>query len=502
MNILNKLIFIFLIWTLSANLFGQSATLVYFNDAHELSPVMDNFGNRGGIARLKTVINHIIEKDSSAFVIFGGDLAGGTLCGALFKGHPQVQAFNKLPVHLANFGQHDFDHGIENTEALISSSHFSWCTSNLKNELGESFSGLPEFYIRKINGIQIGFICLTDAMHTTTPTTQIIQKDLLESIRSVLTKFPKDLDRMIAVTQTDPEMNRKIMSHFPQIDVILTEEVSENETHIFYHGKRPIISPCGNIGSAVEIKLEKMDNKIRNFVTVHSLDTTVSEDLEFVEIEQVYHEKINMTLSEPITYTKTPLEAGIASDHGCRWRDTTLGNMISDAFRNYYQTDLAFINGGGIRADIPSGKVTLKKLYALLPFGNNIYKARMKGSTIWNMIEYGLSKIEKHGGGFLHISGGKYHYDISKPENLRLNSLQVGNKKIQADKIYTVAVSEYILKGGDGFHLDGQYEIVNDTRPNKDVNILKTYFCQYDTLNPKLEERIQISGLNSSEENK
>ena len=56
---------------------NRMATVLYFNDAHEISPVINQYGNRGGVARLKTVIDHVREENKKTIVAFGGDLGGG-----------------------------------------------------------------------------------------------------------------------------------------------------------------------------------------------------------------------------------------------------------------------------------------------------------------------------------------------------------------------------------------------------------------------------------------
>ena len=69
------------------------ATILYFNDAHEISPVQDHLGSRGGVARIKTIVDKVRMQNAQTIVVFGGDLAGGTLFGAVYKGFPLVEAF-------------------------------------------------------------------------------------------------------------------------------------------------------------------------------------------------------------------------------------------------------------------------------------------------------------------------------------------------------------------------------------------------------------------------
>ncbi|MDZ7725521.1 MAG: hypothetical protein U5R06_22525 [candidate division KSB1 bacterium] len=93
---MKSLILVFLL-AYSSHLFS-SVTLLYFNDAHDIQPVVDAFGERGGLARLKTCIDSVKSEYPNAWVLFGGDCAGGTLFGALYQGKPIVRAMNEKPV--------------------------------------------------------------------------------------------------------------------------------------------------------------------------------------------------------------------------------------------------------------------------------------------------------------------------------------------------------------------------------------------------------------------
>ena len=66
-------------------------------------------------------------------IVFGGDLGGGTLFGGVFRGRPMVEAFNRIPVDLASFGQHDFDFGAEHARSLVARSRFTWFTSKVNH---------------------------------------------------------------------------------------------------------------------------------------------------------------------------------------------------------------------------------------------------------------------------------------------------------------------------------------------------------------------------------
>lgn len=101
-----------------------------------------------------------------------------------------------------------------------------------------------------------------------------------------------------------------------------------------------------------------------------------------------------------------------------RRRESNLGNLITDGMlwktRNA-GTQIALQNGGGIRASIPKGPITVGKVYEVLPFGNTLVVMDLKGKEILAALENGVSQWENTAGRFLQVSGLRYAFDLSAP---------------------------------------------------------------------------------------
>ena len=458
------------------------ATILYFNDAHQIYPVKDKLGERGGVARLKTIVDKVKKENAETIVVFGGDLAGGTLFGGLYHGFPMIEAFNLIPIDIANFGQHDFDFGSDLTKTLIDSSNFKWFSSNLKEKNNNAFDNVPTYIIEQKAGIKIGFIGLTDNMNTTKQDGKVSQENLLKSAKISLSKLKnKNTDIIIAVTQTALKTNDKLLNKFPEIQAILTEEQYENRTNIYYDHSRPVIAPCGNMGSVVRIDIHKIDDKISLSLKVYPLDSLVTEDIKLAELQKKYKNKLNAELSKPIAKLLCPLFI-----KNNLYKETKVGNLITDAFRDYYNSDIALINGGGIRANVHKGIFSLKDAHSLLPFGNKICVVKLTGEEIYNFIGSSLNDNERKRESFLQISGANYKYI-----NNKLISIYIKGKPINFDKKYTVALSNYLIKGGEGFKTIPKNKIlISQKDALKDVDILINYCKKLKTLNPKIESRI------------
>lgn len=188
--------------------------------------------------------------------------------------------------------------------------------------------------------------------------------------------------------------------------------------------------------------------------------------------------------------TQLDLDAGISGDFKCRWKESNLGNLISDAYRAHFQTDIAVMNGGGIRANIPAGKITERNIRAVLPFGNQIVKVELSGHEIRKLLEHGVSEVEKKSGRFLQISGASYCYNPMQKMGERIGRILIGKDSLELAKTYSIALPQFILDGGDGFTIAAK----RDTRqePDIDVELVRKYLKSHIPTATQTEDRITV----------
>ncbi|WP_067727654.1 bifunctional metallophosphatase/5'-nucleotidase [Oceanobacillus damuensis] len=471
----------------------RKATILYFNDAHEISPVVNEYGDRGGVARLKTVIDRVKEDNKHTAVAFGGDLGGGTLFGGVYKGFPIVEVFNQIGIDIANFGQHDFDFGSEVTEELVEASKFQWITSNLTDPEGNSFANLPTYQIINQRGIKIGIIGLTDDMYTTTNDGKVIQQDIIPSAKKAVEQIKRKekVDVIIALTQESLEKDKQLLDAVPEIDAVFTEEKAEDRSFIIEHGNDYILAPEGNIGSVIRLDITKHAKDINLVPTVIEVDHTVPENPELKALADYYQNKLEEDLGQTIAQVETSLDYG--DNHESRYEETNIGNFVADSYRDHFYADIGLMNGGGIRTSIPAGEFTLRDAYAILPFGNKVILANVKGETIQAALENSVSRVESLGGGFLQVSGIHYSYNANHPVGERVQSVTINNEPIDLEKDYLVAMPNYIFHGGDGYTMFAESEIlVDDTNAQTDAEVLIQYASKLGTINASLEGRIVV----------
>lgn len=465
----------------------NTVTLLYFNDAHEIMPVPLKNKKKGGVAKLKTLVDKI-NKEQKTIVVFGGDLAGGTLFGKVYKGLPMVKAFNQIPIDVANFGQHEFDYGLRNVEELVKKSHFQWITSNITHQNKQPLLQLPTHYIKESNGIRIGFLGITDKLSTSTKEKDVVQQDMIASAKLVVELLKnKRVDYIVAITQTPMKENKEIMNAVPEIDLILTEETSEEITEIQHFDNKYIVNAIGNMGSVVQVNLTKKEGKVVPNFKVHFLGDDISENAQLKEFAQKYQDSLEKKLAKKIGFSSQKIERKNRLQ-----KESEMGNLIADAFKSHFNTDIGIVNGGGIRSSLPKGDITLKNIFAVLPFENKVEVVKLLGEEIVDMLKKGLKNYKNFGGEFLQVSGMSYEFVISDKNIPKLNKVLVAEKPIELNKEYTISLTNYIANGGG--ELDAilpQKRITPLKKRILDTDVLVKYIKQKDTLKPILEGRIR-----------
>ena len=178
-----------------------------------------------------------------------------------------------------------------------------------------------------------------------------------------------------------------------------------------------------------------------------------------------------------------------------RRRETNLGNLIADSMYEYANevfkgTDLAVVNGGGIRDSIKAGRVLYKDLLTVLPFGNRVVQIDVTGKQIYEMFEHSLgsntntSELDDNGletlessAALLHVSNSvKLRFDPRIPKGSRVQSILINDLELDLTKVYKLATIEFLAIGGDGYTMLGG---ARDEGAN-DVDVLKDYISRSD----------------------
>ena len=132
---------------------------------------------------------------------------------------------------------------------------------------------------------------------------------------------------------------------------------------------------------------------------------------------------------------ETPRTNGDNTKPSVRKNETILGNLITDGMlakaKEFTGKNviMALQNGGGIRAAINEGPITVGEVITVLPFANTLATMELTGAELKEAFEISLGQYPAENGGFLHVAGGKVKYDSSKPAGERVVSISYKDAK-------------------------------------------------------------------------
>lgn len=129
--------------------------------------------------------------------------------------------------------------------------------------------------------------------------------------------------------------------------------------------------------------------------------------------------------------------------------ESALGNLIADAQRAAMNTDFAFMNPGGIRADLAAGDVTWGELFSVQPFGNSLVKMDLSGQQIYDLLNQQWSG--QTSARILKPSGLTYTWDNALAVGNRVLAVYKDGAQIDKTAIYRVTVNSFLAEGGDNF---------------------------------------------------
>ena len=199
----------------------------------------------------------------------------------------------------------------------------------------------------------------------------------------------------------------------------------------------------------------------------------VAPDPEIEAFLAPYREELSQAFDSPIASCDGVLERGDGVE---RLGEVPIGNLVADAVRERYATDIGFVNGGGIRAPLPSSyapadqdlrrpaegyaegppyDLVIGDVYAVLPFGNVAITRTVTGESLWAMLEHGVEALPAPAGSFGQVSGLSFTFDSTLPPGSRVLTVTLddGSAVPQDGTAYTLATSDFIAAGGDGYEM-------------------------------------------------
>lgn len=484
----------------SGSLFAQGdtvkVTILHLNDTYQFTAA--DGGKRGGLARVSTLKKRVLAENPNTLMTLGGDTLSPSVETRTYRGAQMIDAWNAVGLDYSVLGNHEFD--IKTNELLdrMKESKFTWLGTNVVDtKTGKIFGGMPQFVIRSIGGVKVGFIgfLLPETKETSSMEAHLSVTDYCETARKFVPAM-RELGANVVVGLTHLFMFQdKKLAGCADFDLILGGhehtllQSSANGTPIFkmWADAREV----GRFDLFIDRKTGKLQSMDWEIVPVTD---AIPDDPEFAPVTAKYKSLLDQ-LEVKVGATAVPLDALSKS---VRTKETDIGNFIADSYRKAVDAQIGFVNGGSIRADLSysPGVLTKRDVLSMLPFNNPIVKIEVSGDLLMQILEHSVARSREDGepGRFPQVSGIQFTFDASKLPGQRIIKATVAGRPVEPKGAYTIATSDFLVsRGGDGYTMlkDAKVLIASDTAP-KDSDVFEKAIkdSPNSTISPKVQGRI------------
>jgi len=472
---------------------AEPITLLHFNDFHGQMPLAEE-GKLGGIARIATAIEQIKRENAAranqpaTLVLLAGDAVQGTPMSTLFRGEAEFKCLNLLPVDAMCVGNHEFDYGLPNLHRLIGMAQFPVLSANIRRRLDDT-RVFPGVEVRSFGSERAVIIGLTtpETAVTTMPSNVANLKfeDPIEVARTLCRRIMGQRDHLIiALTHLGFEEDLKLARAVPDLDVIIG-----GHSHTYLAEPEIVGNTIVVSAEAWGKYLGRLDLTVEaGKVTSHHwqlipIDGSLASRADVQAVVDHYSALMGEALRKVVGHTTVFLDGERAN---VRSRETNLGNLITDAMCLVSGAQICFQNGGGIRASIAAGPITMEDILKVLPFGNEVATVELTGEQVRQVLEIAAAR-EPGDGGFLQLSGLKVVYSGGKVESVTL----ADGSPLDPNRRYRVGTNDFLMQGGDGYtpFTQGANPYMVGTKLDTAV---VSYLTAHGTVAPAVEGRIVI----------
>lgn len=472
-------------------------TILHLNDLHgHILPyvdksVLDDQPVSGAAYFAAMIARERSKNPEGTLLLAAGDMFQGTPISNVFRGRSVMEIMNALGFDAMVLGNHEFDWGRDALEQLRAAANFPFLAANIVTKSGEALAGMKPYILLARRGVPIAVIGVTtpETAYTTNPATvsDLVFREPAQVLPPLIEKVRSEgAQLVILLSHLGLDADEQLAGQISGIDVIVgghshtavTTPVRINNTII-------VQAKCYGVYLGVlELQIDEATHKIAGYNTANVLRTVVADpqapaDTGIAEIVSRYNDQIRAEFGKAIGSSAVDLQR---QDYA----ESNVGNLITDAMREASAADIAFQNGGGIRADLPAGEINLEKLYTLLPFDNQMVVMDLNGTQILELLE---KSAEQHAR-MLQVSGLTVEYDMTRPAGFRVVHASVLGKPLQPGSTYRVAANDFLAAAGDQFtpFTQGRNLAYGDTLRD----IVGAYLLKHSPVRPGLEKRMVL----------
>lgn len=479
-----------------ADLSGKTV-IIHTNDTHGRM-VADDYNKQLGFAAVSGVKKAFLKAGAEVLTLDAGDTLHGLPIATINKGSDVVSVLNAVGYDAMTPGNHDFNYGTDRLTELAAEMDFPLLASNILDKETNQPIYDSSIVIEK-GGIKFGIFGLstTETAYKTNPKNVeavTFANPVSYAKKSVDALKAQHVDCIIALGHigVDPSSDYttdKIVSQMSGIDIFI-----DGHSHTPMENGKPVdsglalaksksgtlVASSGQYIENIGVIIINEDGSMEAGLIPYSEE--VPTDEEIVAQLATITEAQDVALSEVVGETTVQLNGEREVN---RKQESNLGNLTADAMKEATGADLAFTNGGGIRASIAEGKITRKDLVTVFPFGNYVVTKNVTGQAIVDTMEHGVKDYPELSGGFPQVSGITFKFDESKPAGSRVYDVQINGEDIDLEATYLLATNDFLAAGGDAYTMLAEFDIVNE------FGSLEEIIANYIAANPDFATEVQ-----------
>lgn len=472
---------------------GRRLSILSTNDMHgQLLAYDASWGSKPRIGAMASVATYVrgsrivaAAMGHPVLLFDAGDMYQGTPEGTLSRGHAVVTVMNALNYDAITIGNHDFDHGRENAEALVRTLNAPVLGANvIDTATGRVAMGLRA---SKMFG-DVGVVgILTSTMPSLTFAHNIHGLEFPSETETLRNEI-RHLDRLgartvIALTHAGISVDTAALANEDGVDVIVGGHSHTPLDAAYVSPNGTIVIQTGGKASAVARLdlLLRPDGSVETFAYRHvtMYADAFSADPAMVAIIDSATAPVAAEMDRVIGTAAEPIP------HSYR-DEAPMGRLATDLIREWASAEIAILSGGGIRAGFLEGPIRVRDCFQVFPFGNAIAVGSVPGSVLLRVLEHGVSTDR----GRIQVSGIVLSVDPQRPAGSRLVKAEVAGIIVDPSRNYRVVTDAFLAQGGSGYFAGEtiEWEFPPDGTA---FDLLKNYVEKNRTVRPDREPRIR-----------
>ena len=454
-------------------------TILHTNDFHDrfdpisrfdgpCSPEDDAAGECfGGIARMVTAIEAArAAAEHPTILLDAGDQFQGSLYYQQYGGDIAAEFMGELGYDVMAVGNHEFDDGPEGLAAFVAQVDFPVLSANIDVSGVDGLAGeVEKATVLDVDGERIGVVSVLaeDTPETSSPGDSVIFSSAADAAQAEIDRLTEEgVNKIVLLTHVGLPADRRLAETLTGVDLIVgghshtllsnSAEDAEDSYPIEVNGV-PIVQAYayGKYLGEVTVTFDDAGEVVSAEGDPMLIDASVTAD----EATAARMEELAAPLEELRSRVVAQTAAPIGGEReSCRAMECEMGTLIADAMLDRVADQgiqVAIQNGGGIRASIDAGEVTMGEVMTVLPFQNTLSTFRVSGQTLLDALENGVSQIEEGAGRFPQVAGMTYAVDAGAEPGLRVSDVTVGGAPLDPAATYGVVSNNYVRNGGDGY---------------------------------------------------